>query len=174
LGRGLASQKLAGRGAKALRSAGAVSVGTRRSRLASTQRARACYRFPPAARYRPRSPGSLKPSSACSSCTLSPASYAGRVFWIANKNVGSVSHEPTISRVPEPPSAQPPRGGSPPHVRGVDERPKQALKTDVLVVGCGAAGLAAACTAAKAARIPRLGNTVASGRLIPSSAVRIK
>jgi hypothetical protein len=24
----------------------------------------------------------------------------GRVFWIANKNVGSVSHEPTMSRVP--------------------------------------------------------------------------
>src|SRR6516225_6315310 len=31
-----------------------------------------------------------------------------------------------------------------------DERPKQKLKTDVLVVGGGAAGLAAACTAAKA------------------------
>ena len=31
-----------------------------------------------------------------------------------------------------------------------DERPKQALKTDVLVVGGGAAGLAAAYTAAKA------------------------
>jgi NADPH-dependent 2,4-dienoyl-CoA reductase/sulfur reductase-like enzyme len=31
-----------------------------------------------------------------------------------------------------------------------DERPKQAMKTDVLVVGGGAAGLAAACTAAKA------------------------
>jgi succinate dehydrogenase/fumarate reductase flavoprotein subunit len=31
-----------------------------------------------------------------------------------------------------------------------DERPKQALKTDVLVVGGDAAGLAAACTAAKA------------------------
>src|SRR6202142_3568715 len=34
--------------------------------------------------------------------------------------------------------------------RTSDERPKQALKTDVLVVGGGAAGLAAACTAAKA------------------------
>ena len=33
--------------------------------------------------------------------------------------------------------------------RITDERPKQALKTDVLVVGGGAAGLAAACTAAK-------------------------
>lgn len=31
-----------------------------------------------------------------------------------------------------------------------DERPKQSLKTDILVVGGGAAGLAAACTAAKA------------------------
>jgi succinate dehydrogenase/fumarate reductase flavoprotein subunit len=31
-----------------------------------------------------------------------------------------------------------------------DERPKQKLKTDVLVVVGGAAGLAAACTAAKA------------------------
>jgi FAD dependent oxidoreductase len=31
-----------------------------------------------------------------------------------------------------------------------DERPKQKLKTDVLIVGGGAAGLAAACTAAKA------------------------
>jgi hypothetical protein len=34
--------------------------------------------------------------------------------------------------------------------RGSDERPKQNLKTDVLIVGGGAAGLAAACTAAKA------------------------
>ena len=31
-----------------------------------------------------------------------------------------------------------------------DERPRQNLKTDILVVGGGAAGLAAACTAARA------------------------